>query len=250
MNENETEKKEDNTQEGSEKHFQWFNDFRHALWKDFKIKIREAKTWLEIAAFGVVVTYTCVSYHQWKTAEKQLEASERPWVTLDVGISGPFTIDTNGANVRTKLTLQNVGHSPAIRLAIWTRFYPHTLSNRDAAIERQKVCANALIDPTITGTLFQESKVPSDIPRGDYVLQIEKAELDNMIKSRGLIAPTIMVCVVYRTTFNDEPHHTVRTFALRSADPQLFFLKVGDARNIPPEGLILLPYPFTATDAN
>jgi hypothetical protein len=206
------------------------------------------KTGAEMLGIAAIIVYTIVSYCQWETAKDTLIASERPWVTLDVGISGPFIIDANGANVRTRMTLQNVGHSPAIGVAIWTRFYPYTLNNRDAASERQKVCSQAPIDPTTTGTIFQESK-PSDIPRGDYLLQIEKAELDNMIQSKGLIAPTIMVCVVYRTTFNDELHHTVRTLRLLFPGSQPF-LKVGETRNIPPESLILLPYPFAATDAN
>jgi hypothetical protein len=214
------------------------------LWKKIAEICIAAAT---VGLLFVTGAYTVVSYCQWQTAKNTLVASQRPWVAFDVQITRSLVIDSNGANIGTGINLENVGNSPAVRLAVWPKFYPYTLNNLDAASERIKVCGQAPTNPTITDTLFQgpSRKIPKD-----WVLEISKDELDARIRSRPF-TPTIMVCVVYRTTFNDELHHTVKIFQVMPTNQGEFIpLKVGDTRNFPPETLLLVPYPYVATDAN
>jgi hypothetical protein len=109
------------------------------------------KTLAEMVGIIAIVAYTIVSYCQWQTAKDTLVASERPWVALDVNIGGRFTIDASGAHIPVKLILENIGHSPAVRLAIWTRFYPYRLNGQYAATEREKVCGQAIRVSAPTG---------------------------------------------------------------------------------------------------
>jgi len=70
----------------------------------------------EVAGFFVICIYTYVSCNQWKTAERQLEASERPWVGVDkiTAVSDFTTTDKGHKAIVTLLyNLTNGGRSPA-----------------------------------------------------------------------------------------------------------------------------------------
>jgi len=76
MNGNDAKEKENNGGKKGKNHSHWLNDLLRALWEDVKTKICELKTWLEIAAFGVVVTYTFVSCNQWKEMRRTNNLTE------------------------------------------------------------------------------------------------------------------------------------------------------------------------------
>src|ERR1039457_3490226 len=45
------------------------------------------------------------------TATRELEFSQRPWITVKVRFAGPFTLDRYGASTRIHFRLDNIGHS-------------------------------------------------------------------------------------------------------------------------------------------
>jgi hypothetical protein len=110
-------KNEDEGKEESKNHFQWLNDLRHVLWEDVKIKIRDLKTWLEFAAFIVVVAYTIVSYRQWETAKDTLAASERAWVGVDTTPQVAFSVwDQRKYQATISSVIKNFGKGPALKV--------------------------------------------------------------------------------------------------------------------------------------
>lgn len=202
------------------------------------------KTLAEMIGIGAVVTYTFVSCNQWKTAERQLEASERPWVSLDMNIFGPLIFDNNGANLHVRFSLRNYGHSPAM-FWINARFYPHRMNYQDTESERRKLCFGP---QPFAGGPYDETIFPSAenfIPRADYGLTSSKEDIDRMVE-KHLIAPLVIACVLYHTSSNNAVRHTVRIYDIRITDPQILILKPEDIKpgntvTIPIEHLFLYP---------
>ena len=56
------------------------------------------------------------AFVQSSITRKELELSQRPWVSLEnFSIASPLTFDRNGARVTIGWEVKNTGHSPAIR---------------------------------------------------------------------------------------------------------------------------------------
>ncbi len=53
-----------------------------------------------------------------KTAARQLELAERPWIAANIERNGPLTFNVNGANIPIKITMRNTGNSPALYAVI------------------------------------------------------------------------------------------------------------------------------------
>jgi hypothetical protein len=47
----------------------------------------------------------------------QMKRSERPWISVRVGMASPLTFDKIGAHFKINFLLKNVGHSPAFKLS-------------------------------------------------------------------------------------------------------------------------------------
>jgi hypothetical protein len=210
MKENETEKKEDNSEEGSKNHFQWLNDFRHALREDFNKKIRKVKTWLEIAAFAVVVTYTYVSCNQWKTAEKQLEVSERPWIGSTIRINkqamnGPLR--TAYYMVSLEVILQNYGKSPATKVGIGIESKTFHLPS-PTQWENSSACQDAdrnSGDPSRNEVVFPG--VPLAKPYGISLRDLGENQTQLGVRNKMLVA-----CLAYEWTATNTKYHTRMVF--------------------------------------
>ena len=196
MNENEAKKKEHNAEERSGD-LQWFGDF--------KTKIRETKTWLEIAAFVVVVAYTCVSYQQWQTAKDTLVASERSWVGLASGffnvgeyhqgvpLLGPITPD---APLNANFGLENFGHTPADIEEIGMRFevrvdqVPEEFQYKDSERGGLTIFPSQKIQTVSSNTI--------SIPLKDFDLIKDQTKQVKRLVLHGIVR--------YRDTFG--PHQT------------------------------------------
>jgi hypothetical protein len=59
-------------------------------------------------------------------AERTIAATQRPWISIDIGINGDLVFDANGnAKVHLLFTLNNIGRSPATNV----RVNPYTFLN-------------------------------------------------------------------------------------------------------------------------
>jgi len=199
MNENDTAQKENNAEEESKNHLQWLSDVRLALWEDLKIKIREIKTWMEIAAFSVVVTYTFVSCNQWKTAERQLEASERPWIKINTiemrdGSTGPIktlSFQNGVPSLQIKVTYTNVGHSVAQSIQVWPELFSDHFENytwADKVIREEKQFCKSIAGRTPFGDA--SIVFPSDISETNVA--------GSGRSMSGVAAATLIICINYQ----------------------------------------------------
>jgi len=72
-----------------------------------------------VAIVVLTVFYVKYSKHQWKTMQRQLEWSERPWIKAEIGVSSNLTFDEKGdAHLQVMASAKNVGHSVAIGVTI------------------------------------------------------------------------------------------------------------------------------------
>ena len=145
------------------------------------------------------------------TAQKQLEMTERPWVSVTMTINSPFVFDVNGAHVGLKVSIKNIGHSPAVR--IWPDaemvIMPPRQTNELAA-ERNRFCSQTKIPqeklPQIGDTLF-----PGEDDEQDWELHMKRVDIERASnRDGGFIMPVIIACVPYHSTFNESTYLTAK----------------------------------------
>lgn len=142
------------------------------------------------------------------TSAQQLDMTERPWLRMDLALNAPAILDQDGFHVNLKVTLKNVGNSPAIAVMMEPRFFiePQKLGQDLEIRDKQEALCDdmkkrALINLTLLPTLFPGSDpVPTNWP-----MNISKVAVDAAGRAS---VPVIVSCVVYRSTFNDTFHKT------------------------------------------
>src|SRR5450759_1281271 len=87
-----------------------------------------------VGIFTVILAIATIAsaYFLWTTDEtlrKTLEVHQRPRISVDTTIVGPFTIDEKGGYVRLKIEIKNVGLSMADDVRIFPVIYPDKIDN-------------------------------------------------------------------------------------------------------------------------
>jgi hypothetical protein len=205
------------------------------------------KLGVEILTFVVVLAYTVVAYHQWKTAidatratqttaiaaktqgdsallsaqiaQQQLMLSERPWIKIKHLIVKPLTFDHpawkgNVATVTLEGTMENVGQSVALDVQSWEDIIPEDpdFSIRTARVRQNQMC-DAKRHPTghVFGyLLFPHDPLIQDSIVGPPMEIVIKAASASPLK--GKVAFVMVGCVAYRVPFEskDAPRHETR----------------------------------------
>ena len=178
------------------------------------------------------------------TAQQQLEASEGAAVNFDVSVSGSFVSDSTGVKLQTTINLRNVGHSPAVEMLRGIEFLP--LAPSDIIPERDKVCSEARIAAR-ADALFPGDNLPEN-----WTLTINKDKVDEALKLKSFLHPTLIVCVSYRSIFSDKRHETAKILDVHSSEEKTrgFFLKPEESIAIQQQFLGFLPHPVGAIHVN
>lgn len=74
------------------------------------------------------------------TAAKQMELTERPWMSVQLSPDGPLIFDNTGAHLTVVLASKNSGNSPAIRVRAEVEWFPHFLRNPDPTKKLMEAC--------------------------------------------------------------------------------------------------------------
>jgi hypothetical protein len=128
-------------------------------------------------------------------ADRLLVISSRPWVDLRVEISGPLKFDpVDGCSIKIKVTLLNIGRSPAIGLGYFIALLPsipQAIEKHHSLIES----ARFMIKETSFGqTRFPGHPLEREIEIGAMPSQIEAATKES---ESGLVEPYIVACAYY-----------------------------------------------------
>jgi hypothetical protein len=180
------------------------------------------KTAAELIGIGAVVFYTYYAHGQWHEmiraadatklaadiARDTLIASNRPWMTAEIQITGPLTFGKGQANLPLMYTLKNIGHSPA--LDVWSdeELYLPINAQRDTETERARLCGETEKRSLTMGqAVFPGADSKGQIVTSVSDIAVQKNIADN--KLGGFITPAIVVCIAYRSTIEkDTWHHT------------------------------------------
>jgi len=191
-----------------------------------------------------------------KTAQLQLEASTRPWLTAAPTIASPLVINAEGAHLTLSVVTKNIGVSPAIKIdTILAMIAPDVTNLREAAQKQAEACAplpDVPLDfPSAFATL---TLLPGEQGGGEpHSLTIPAAELADVGRSvemqegRRFFVPIIVGCVDYRFAFDPSRHHhtSILLEVIRVADPGAGAKMIEIKKQATPaETLRLRPYFF------
>jgi hypothetical protein len=181
---------------------------------------------------------------------RQLELSQRPWISIDTSIESPLTFTSaGGAQVSVKFVIRNVGSTPAKGLSVEPKLSIASRGEHDPVMERSKVCEeNRMRESGSDGTLF---------PKGELTKSVTfLADAWDIVKETsrtGSFAPVVIVCASYRSTFDDSARYTTGViYFLRRIDPVHpgAYLRMKDRVEVPRELLKLEYDPIGAIAAD
>ncbi len=147
------------------------------------------------------------------TAQKQLELSERPWVSADVSLAGPLIYkivagpriyEFSGAQISLRIVLKNTGNSPAVAVSVQLAAYPNY---RDDALEQQ----HQLCDPLRRYAFNSGPTIfPGQTMKEVYSLTLSLKDIEKATRGSNapFIDPMIIGCVDYGFEFKPEHHQT------------------------------------------
>ena len=173
-------------------------------------------------------------------------ATERPWVTADIGVGGPLYYNINGANITLLFRLKNVGKSPATHVWINLRTLAPAIgvdAPYDPREAQQKLYEETKARPLSS---FGYTLFPGDVITQAMTVSIGKDELKRITVKADFIHPTIIGTIDYGFTFEAGHHQTGFMVEVRRSDapraestaknrsPSAIFVDEGD---IPAEDL-------------
>jgi hypothetical protein len=203
--------------EGDEE--QWKNDQREYWGRQIK-----AQWWLNgitivaglIALVGLCVIYrslkethiaTNAATAQAKTAQAQLELSERPWITVsNPVITGSLTVDNNGvASTSVSVIIKNIGKSPARIFPQW-----ELTSYNQADDVLSKMCHQSPPWQHQKEVPRLEALGPILFPDGDPppINLGLPGKLMSIAPRTYLVIPSVVGCIIYKSFTTDEIYYT------------------------------------------
>ena len=184
-----------------------------------------------------------------KAAALQAEVADRPWLSVEVSITGPLEYRDNGLFLMTDVTVTNWVRSPATGFTIGGELIPMGISDIDfnELTERERVCNSAKepvnASPYAFSTLFPGRAEP----RQTYWGPSGRFSVDEALKKgKGTIVPLVFVCATYHTAYSDSVHQTAVVLGVWDAgDPpdraNYRGVTLNGAKTIPASRLILKP---------
>jgi hypothetical protein len=188
-----------------------------------------------------------------ETTEKlarQLELSQRPWVSVNAVIVGPLTFNADGAaEVTLQFAIRNVGNTPAKSLSVEPKMFIASLGDQDPVMERSRVCEdNRTRGVGTDGTLFPTIELTRSV-----TFHVDAKEIIKESNRTGSFTPALVVCASYRSTFDDRSRYTTAViYYLRRVDPAHpgVYIRMTNGIEIPRDLLALRYDPIGETIAD
>lgn len=176
--------------------------------------------WTAIATVAIAI-YTYYARQQWKAMsdqialmKQQLEMTNRPWVGVELAITGPLTFDAGGAHVRFSVRVSDVGHSPAFNVNVLPRIV--NAQGIDTVAEQERTCSSYGNIPL--GAPWGRTLFPGKDAEQRFELVADKGELDKSQSFVGLgqdaFLPNIVGCVDYVVAYPGRHHQTFFAYYL------------------------------------
>jgi hypothetical protein len=190
---------------------------------------------LECATLLAVAGYGAVAFFQWKEmrrsnaaaddtialTKRNIELSERPWLSADLRIIDPLKFDESSGNgsLGVEVSLKNMGRSIATNARVIEYLTADMVTPRNVGPTEDTACGPLRTENSLHlgNVLF-----PSESMRLTDKIYIRKADIDAAVKRvtalgqgvwNGRIMPGLITCIDY--TFPSSPtHHQTRYFSM------------------------------------
>lgn len=161
-------------------------------------------------------------------AHDSLVATQRPWISAEVALIGPFSMDATYVSLPTRISLENVGASTAVNVQIEDDFTPNPPFDLIHAREKlaDQVRGHVKANPNQGEAIFAKQKtfyrdIVITMLRSDYDRAIKNHRPNPPIEGVNLILPTVIFCVGYQSSLDKDPHITALTLHIMKKDRQL-----------------------------
>jgi hypothetical protein len=157
-----------------------------------------------------------------------LELSQRPWLIADVRLVGPLKFDKmGGVTLPVWYSLKNTGHSPALKVWPSVEMFLPRNPETEPNMERDKLCARADDSSSHMGQAVFPSGAAPD-PTSIVGTAVGKEDIQRGQILNGFIIPTVILCIAYQATLDNEWHHTGMIFEVHKIENgQPFAIKIG-----------------------
>jgi hypothetical protein len=181
---------------------------------------------------------------------RQLELSQRPWISIDTSVESPLTFTPEGAaQVSVNFVIRNVGSTPAKGLSVQPKILIASRGEQDPVMQRSKVCEeNRMREAETDGTLFPKVELTKSV-----TFVADAWDIVKELNRTGSFSPVVIVCASYRSTFDDSARYTTGViYYLRKIDPSHpgLYARMRDRVEVPRELLVLKYDPIGAIAAN
>jgi len=154
------------------------------------------------------------SLQQSRTSASQLQAAERPWVTVDAYVDSDLMFLSGTANISIRFVLTNVGHTPAMNASVFPDLVP--LRGR---IEHRDVTCRSDRENFRKGGIIGDTIFPTQSIEVRYALSISPEAVKNFQFRIGRIGPSVTGCATYGSSFDTEVHQTGFLYDIIRNDP-------------------------------
>jgi len=175
---------------------------------------------IELTAVGVAIWYAILTHSLVGLTQKQLELSERPWVSADVSIEPPlvFNQNGNGASMWVDVLLKNVGHSVARYVTVWPALKVDSVLKMEK--DETELC-NIPKSPTNANSTSGYLLFPNESVNDRQPVIVSPKEITEALKGqiKGRVEPFLIVCVDYKSVFEPSHHQTMRLRTIIFGEP-------------------------------
>lgn len=182
------------------------------------------KTVAELIGIGAVVWYAYTSHNQWQVMQRQLEATERPWIDPVITPDGSIKYTTMGeTQFSFSVAMRNIGHSVATGVTIKFKIIvPKQDGYFTEPIEEQReLCGippKSKVKDSEVRVIFPESTSVEGI--GDNISDSTIREHQTKIPIEGVyFAPELVGCVDYNFSTALAHHQTGFIYDIRRIEP-------------------------------
>jgi hypothetical protein len=184
-----------------------------------------------------------------ETGRKELELSERPWVSVDVSIAKPLVFDPQGGTISLRWVLKNVGHSPAAGTAVVAKLRFWNPPTIDLDKEQKALCGPIHDLPDLPGVsrTMGDTLFPTDQETKTRQLSFDTKDVELGIvrtkNAKPVIIPAIVGCVDYQFEFAPGHHQTgfIRIVAVPNPSFPKSFQGIEPYKPVPGD-IALFPY--------
>lgn len=172
------------------------------------------------------------------TARRQMELSERPWVTAEVALTRPIAfIEGYARDGGVEVTVKNVGHSVAtdVLVAAEVMLYPDLTKDlwphpgpREIEMRRKRLCE--MSGWGVGGSVIfpEQQEVITPQARIFMTDSVEERAFDLPSESGKFVYPLLIGCVSYRSTFLMKRHVTGFIYTMSSPAHREGYIRVGE----------------------